>query len=337
LSNAPSTQNTAPVKAGAVFRRSLISVGGPVRRLRDDLANAQTAAPADLRRAVPRPSERVLLRISGWAMIIFSILVVGLVLQLALLSPLAENRSQTLLYNQFRGELAGGTAPVGQVDNDGRILAIGAPVALVSVPALGIDDAVVEGTTSRALMNGPGHRRDTPLPGQAGVSVIYGRQAAYGGPFADISQLRPGDPITTTTGQGQATYKVIDVRYAGDLAPALPAGGSRLTLVSAKGVAYLSGAVVRVDADLVGKPFPAPQPVLRPGSLAPTEDPMGTDTSGWMALVLLLELAAVVGVGIVFALRRWGTWHTWIVGVPVLLAVGVAISTHIVVALPNLY
>ena len=33
----------------------------------------------------------------------------------------------------------------------------------------------MEGTSSGTLMSGPGHRRDTPFPGQAGVSVIVGR------------------------------------------------------------------------------------------------------------------------------------------------------------------
>lgn len=330
--------NTVPAKAGAVFRRSLNHAGGGFRRVNERLSAADTAAPADLRRAIPRPSDRTLLRMSGWAMVIFAGLVAGLVLDLVVISPLAEHRSQTLLYNQFRAELAFGTAPVGQVDDNGQLLAMGAPVAILSVPTLGMTDTVVEGTTSRTLLDGPGHRRDTPLPGQAGISVVYGREATYGGPFGNISQLKPGDTITTTTGLGIAHYRVIDVRYPGDKAPAMPASTlGRLTLVSATGTPFLSQRLVRVDADLVGKAQPTPQAVLRPGSLTSAEDPLRSDSSGWLPMFLLLELAVAAGVLIILALRRWGKWHTWIVGVPVVLVIGVEMAKQVAVVLPNLY
>ncbi|WP_282204896.1 sortase family protein [Kitasatospora fiedleri] len=49
---------------------------------------------------------------------------------------------------------------------------------------------VVEGTTGRDLMRGPGHRRDTVLPGQPGVAVLFGRSTAFGAPFADLGGSR---------------------------------------------------------------------------------------------------------------------------------------------------
>jgi LPXTG-site transpeptidase (sortase) family protein len=208
----------------------------------------------------------------------------------------------------------------------------------MSIPALGLSDTVVEGTSGRALMDGPGHRRDTPLPGQQGISVIYGRQAAYGGVFGDITKLQPGDTITITTGQGASTYQVIDVRRAGDKAPAMKsATAGRLTLVTAAGLPFASGGVVRVDADLEGKTQPTPQPVLRIGSLTSGEDPMASDSSGWLPMALLLELVLAVGVLLVLALRRWGKWHTWIVGVPVIMLLGIEIAKQVVLVLPNLY
>lgn len=279
-----------------------------------------------------------MLRVSGWAMLLFVVLMTGFVAHLTLASHLAEDRSQRLLYDRFRADLAGGTAPVGQVGVDGALLATGTPVAVLRIPALGLSQTIVEGTSSRALLEGPGHRRDTPLPGQQGVSVIYGRQAAYGGPFRAITHLHRGDRITTTTGQGTATYAVSAIRRAGDEVPALPsAKAARLTLVTSAGSLFSSGDVVRVDADLVGTAQPAPQPVLRLGSLSPAEDPLGTDPSGWLPLFLLLEVAVAVGAALVWCLRRWGRWHTWIVAVPVVLALGSAIAKQAVVVLPNLY
>lgn len=278
-----------------------------------------------------------MLRASGWAMVVFAALFVGLVLYLAVLSNMAEHRSQDLLAKQFRNELAFGTAPIGQVDANGALLKQGTPVALLSIPAIGMNSTVVEGTSSRTLTAGPGHRRDTPLPGQSGVSVIYGRQAAYGGPFAAIGALKVGATITTTTGQGQATYRVIDIRRAGERAPALTANSGRLTLVTAAGTPFISNSVIRVDADLVGKPFATPQAVLRPGSLSSAEDPLSTDSSGWLPLFLWGELAVAVAVGAVLALRRWGTWHTWIVAVPLALLIGTEMAKQVVIVLPNLY
>lgn len=271
-------------------------------------------------------------------MVVFAALFIGFVFHLAVFSNLAEHRDQSELFTTFRSELAFGTAPIGQVSSQGRLLSEGDPVALIVIPSLGIDDTVVEGTSGAALLHGPGHRRDTPLPGQQGVSVVYGRQAAYGGPFGDIAKLKAGATITTTTGQGQATYRVIDVRYAGDKAPALPsANAGRLTLVSATGVPFLSGSVVRVDADLVGKAYPTPVPVLRPGSLTAAEDPMSSDPSGWLQLFLWGELALIVTVAVVVAYRRWGTWHTWIVALPLALLIGTEMAKQVVIVLPNLY
>jgi LPXTG-site transpeptidase (sortase) family protein len=338
---ASSHWSTAPAQAGAVLRRAapvLRALRVAPRRTFDRLAAVDTSAPPDLRRAVPLPTETTLLRASGWAMMLVVVLLAGLVTHLTLVSHLAEQRSQRILFDRFRADLAGGTAPVGQVDVHGALLTPGTPVALLEIPALGLTQTIVEGTSSRALLDGPGHRRDTPLPGQQGVSVVYGRQTAYGGPFGSIGTLRRGDRITTVTGQGRATYEVSAVRHAGDRVSPLPAAtGGRLTLVTAAGSPFSSDRVVRVDADLVGEAQPTPQPVLRIGSLTASEDPLGTDPSGWLPLFLLLQLAALAGVLLVWSLRRWGRWHTWIVAVPVVLALGAQIAKQVVVVLPNLY
>jgi sortase A len=340
--SATSTASTVPAKAGAVLRRSLQAArelaGSGNGERRSERRVVGTAAPADLRRAVGRPSDQTLLRASGWAMVVFAVLVLGLALHLFVLSNLAEHRSQSVLFKEFRTELTFGTAPIGQVDVNGALLKAGDPVALLAIPSLGLRETVVEGTTGRALLSGPGHRRDTPLPGQQGISVVYGRQTAYGGPFGKVGRLAVGDKIVTTTGQGRATYQVTDIRHAGDRAPALAtAAAGRLTLVTADGPPLVAGAVVRVDATLVGAAFPTPQPVLRPGTLASPEDALASDPSGWLPLLLWGEAALLVAGAVVLSLRRWGRWHTWVVGVPLALLVGVEIAKQVVVVLPNLY
>jgi sortase (surface protein transpeptidase) len=160
--------------------------------------------------------------------------------------------SQAQLRSAFTEELALATAPTSEGDENLVLLADGAPVALIEIPQLGVSEVVVEGTDSTALRSGPGHRRDTVLPGQEGTSVIMGRSSAFGGPFAAIHTLKPGTLFSIVTGQGQHTYKVIGMRYAGEPEPAAPgAGVSRIVLETARGLPYSPSGVTRVDAQMV--------------------------------------------------------------------------------------
>ncbi len=302
------------------------------------IAAQDTASNPALRNAIGRPSDNALLRVSGATMTLVGVLLLGFVVQVIGISGLSEDRSQSLLYQQLRYELAAATAPVAQVDPKGHLYALGTPVAILSIPAIGVRQVIVEGTTSGAMLAGPGHRRDTPFPGQVGASVVMGRQATYNGPFGAIGELKAGDVITATTGEGVSHYAVSDVRYAGDpQPPTLTANQGRLTLVSATGVPYLPSGIVRVDAALTSKPFATPNPVLLVGSLTSAELPLGSDPSGWLALTFLIEGAALALVVFTIARRRWGRWHTWIVALPVALLLGGAIGQQMVVLLPNLY
>lgn len=164
---------------------------------------------------------------------------------------------------------------MGQLTYDGKPLAPGAPVALLRIPALGLREVVAEGTTSEVLMSGPGHRRDTALPGQAGASVIMGRKWGYGSPFNDVHRLPNGARVEVTTGQGKAVYEVTGVRHPGDPNPAaLGRGEGRLTLMTATGGAYTPEDVVRIDAELVGPARPSPPRPLRPGWITAAEKPL---------------------------------------------------------------
>ena len=51
------------------------------------------------------------------------------------------------------------------------------------------------------------------------------------------------------------------------------------------------------------------------------------------ALILGLVAVALALVGI----RRWGRIQTWVVAVPVLLAIGIALAETVVILMPNLY
>ncbi len=313
----------------------------PPGRLRSRLRSIrETGTHSDLsrQRAVPRLSERGLFRLSGGALLMVGVLLIGLVVQVVGVSVLREARDQALLYEEFRAALATGVAPVGQVDSAGELHPLGTPVALLEIPELGIREVVLEGTTSSVMLSGPGHRRDTVLPGQIGSSVIMGRHSTYGGPFSGIADLDVGETFTVTTGQGESTYQVTGQRLdVEDAPPDLEPGAGRLTLVSAHGFPFLPEGILRVDANLISTPYPTPAPVLLVGSLTESEGALAGDPSGWLPLLLLLELAVAVIWLFTLARRRWGSWHAWIVAVPVMLVVGTAVAEQFVVLLPNLF
>ena len=150
---------------------------------------------------------------------VLAVLAVWFLLYGFVLSGVEQHVMQSRLYDEFRLELASETAPLAEPVQPGS------PVAMINAPAAGIDNLiVVEGTTSRLLTSGPGHLSDTPLPGQAGTSVILGRSVTFGGPFGRITQMTPGDLVTVTTGEGVFRYRVDDILGPGSPPP--PALGS---------------------------------------------------------------------------------------------------------------
>jgi sortase A len=264
-----------------------------------------------------------------------AVLLLGFALQMQLGSGLHHFRSQQVAYAALRGQLAAATAPVGGADSDGRPLAQGTPIAVLRVPAAGVREVLFEGTTAGVLEGGPGLRRDSAFPGQPGTSVVYGRQATYGGPFKHLGRVRPGDSVTVTTGQGTSTYRVIDRRLPGDLLPPpLAAGAGRLTLSTAEGSAFLPSGVFSLDADLV-----TPAQARAPGSpvaLSAGELLMASDRSALVPVLLLAQLLLVLVLGLTWCLVRWGRWQTWVVALPVLGASALDLADQVGRLLPNL-
>jgi sortase A len=298
---------------------------------------------------VPRPPRRppraamVVMPVSpAQALVRGSLLLVAAVLlafgaNLVALSHVQHFVAQQRLHDAFQVQLADGTAPVSEGDLEDVLLRDGAPVASIEIPALGINEIVSEGTSSGVLTAGPGHRRDTVLPGQVGVSVLMARAAAYGGPFGRIQELTPGEIFTVTTGQGEQTYEVIGVRYAGDPAPPPPAAGeSRLILETARGPAFIPSGVARVDAQLRSDVQGAGQRQTSYATLPQADKEMATDTTTVWALVFALQFLLVVELGAVWALRRIGAQKTWIVFVPLTLTAALLVADQTTRLLPNL-
>jgi sortase A len=268
---------------------------------------------------------------------VMSVLILGLIINIFVLGNLQHSASQQQLTNTFRVQLSEATAPVSEGDYQKVLLADGVPVALIEIPSIGVREIVVEGTSSSVLKAGPGHRRDTILPGQAGVSVIMGRAAAYGGPFSRLQELVPGDQFTVITGQGKSTFDVLGLRYAGDPAPSAPkAGSGRIILETARGPAFVPTGVVRVDAQLTSTVMPAGLRQTTFASLPAADRELATDTRSIWALVFALQFLILIEVALVWAYVRMGLQRTWVVFVPLFLLAGLLVADQVTSLLPNL-
>lgn len=283
-----------------------------------------------------RLPERTPPSIGSTAVSLAALLLLCFVAEVVMLGPVRYARAQSVGYAELRRTLAEATAPTGQVDGEGKLVAEGTPLALLAIPKLGLKDVVREGSTSELLMQGPGHRRDTPLPGQAGVSVVLGRQAAYGGPFRELGRLAAGDQIAVTTAQGSHLFEVVDLRRAGDPIPAFDPQAGWLTLVTGDGHAYAPGDVLRVDARLVSPLQPAGGRPITSAVLPTSEQPMGGDRSATLPVLLWAQLLLLSVSVLTWTRAVWGRWQTWVVAAPVLAYVGLSLCHQVARLLPNL-
>lgn len=301
--------------------------GGPV-----DAAHGpgQAAAPASLgTRSAGSGKPWPPLRITGVCLLLLAIFVLGFAGYLYGLSGVQETRTQTILYTRLQAELSGfqgEAAPLGPASP-------GTPVAVLDIPSIGMRDmVVVEGTSPENLTAGPGHLRDTPLPGQPGVAQIFGRRATFGGPFANIGALRPGDTIKAITGQGTFTYTVAAVvpdntKIIEDPAP------NRLLLLTASS-ATVPSYYTEVDADLTSSVQPSPGVV---NAIYPSELPLAGD-KGALTLTMEWSMALVlVSAGGTIAAIRWSPWVAYLAAMPVALAVLWNLYQNLAALLPNLY
>jgi sortase A len=89
----------------------------------------------------------------------------------------------------------------------------GDAVAILEIPSLKLKKIVVSGVTIDDLRRGPGHYRNTALPGQRGNVAIAAHRTAYGSPFKQINELKSGDQIFITNSlKDRFVYKVRDTK-----------------------------------------------------------------------------------------------------------------------------
>jgi len=91
-----------------------------------------------------------------------------------------------------------------------RRLRDGKPLGRIVIRRMGIRVIFVQGTSwARDLSKGPGHYRQTSMPGLGKTTAIAGHRTTFGAPFRKIDRLRRGDGIVLELPYGTFRYRVV--------------------------------------------------------------------------------------------------------------------------------
>lgn len=232
---------------------------------------------------------------------------------------LTTARHQAALQSQFRAQLhrAGEhpvTPPAAAISTDTppRVAPAVAPppvggvVGTIDIPGIDLSMAIVEGTATAQLAQGPGHYVGTPLPGEAGNVAIAGHRTTYLHPFYNLNELVAGSPVIITTLQGVFTYDVVSSQAVSpsDVAVVAPTADNQLTLTTCN-PRYSASQRLVIKATLAASSLAsASTPTVTPAAHAhPVRGNAGAHSVGtpanpaWWPAALwgVLLVAAVVG------------------------------------------
>jgi sortase A len=275
-------------------------------------------------------TSRILLAV-GRTLIAFGTLMLLFVAYELWGTNIAEARSQKQLKREFAQAIAPstttppGTTPTTTSTTVPTPVPAGEAVALIEIPKIGVNKAVVNGVGVPDLKKGPGHYPDTPLPGEAGNAAIAGHRTTYGAPFNRLDELKPGDQILVATRTGKFRYQVdtsIVVKPT-EIAVLNPTRDNRLTLTTCN-PKYSARQRLIVVSHLVGEPPPPPQPTLGE-QVRPTRRPAAPDAglsgeaTARRPALLWGAIVAAVAVLIWLLGRMWRRWPVYLLGTPVFL------------------
>jgi sortase A len=233
---------------------------------------------------------------------------------------LLQQRAQRQLFNQFKvatdmAASAFGQSGVSPLPDTAP--AYGSAVALLQIPKLGINQIVVEGTSSSNTQAGPGHVPGTVLPGQAGESDIIGRRTTFGAPFYQLGSLKVGDTINVTTVEGPAVYKVIPAKLA-------TTSNNILKLITSSPPIIATGST-SIYATLTKNPYP----------ITPKNARTSPASNQFALLVLLLEVLLLVLYVTRGIYRRFGTLVGWLILAPLVVGSVLALTLALDTLLPS--
>ena len=201
----------------------------------------------------------------------------------------------------------------------------GEAVAMIKIPKINVEKAVVEGVGVGDLKKGPGHYPQTPLPGQPGNAAIAGHRTTYGAPFGEVESLQPGDPILVSTLQGQFRYEVRETKVVtpSQVEVLDPTEDNRLTLTTCH-PRFSAAKRLIVVAELKGDAAVAPPPPDRsePRGVTSIDDAGLSGESAARTPAILWGVAATaVWLVAWFVAKRFRKLVVYAVSVPVFLVV----------------
>jgi sortase A len=272
---------------------------------------------------------RPVVRGVGKSLITLGVLILLFVAYQLFGTGLAERQHQHDLRQAFARQLQAPAAAATQPSTATPTTAAGpAPpptgeaVAIIRIPRIGVDKAVVNGVGVPDLQKGPGHYPNTPLPGQPGNAAIAGHRTTYGAPFFRLDELGPGDPIFVTTRQGKFLYEVTASQKVKptDVQVIDPTPDNRLTLTTCN-PRFSAAQRLVVTASLKGTaadaapppPPPAAGPAPAPVTPAAAVDAgLSGEKSARLPAVLWALAAALAAFGAWWLAQRWHRWVTYL-------------------------
>lgn len=312
------------------------------------------------RRVTPR-GRRLWLLVGIWVAVVLG----SLALTVYLLEPLFQSRQQSELLESYRSDIfkaSNESRGLVRVSKSTTAPELGAPVAIVEIGDLQLQQVAIEGSTSSHTQTGPGHVSGTAAPGQPGNAVLVGRRLGFGAPFDRLAELEPGASILITTTQGQVVYVVDSVRQADVVEPSAdmptssaatgggiqrdnsgadvvtvddlygPSEDDRLTLVtSASALPWNASRATVVVAKLDGKPFePTPQ-----GGRTDSTTGLSGESSAWAPVVLVLLAFGATAVAAVYLYRRWSFRAAYLLTTPPLIVFTILLAESVTRLLPS--
>lgn len=144
-------------------------------------------------------------------------------------------QQQRQLMHEFQTQNAGINPSVPHVSGLTRL----------SIPKINLDAVIMEGTSHKSLTLGPGHLRDTALPGDAGNSVLAAHRDTF---FRRISDLKAGDDIFVERNGRHYHYVVTGKRIVqpSDVSVLDTTSEARLTLITCYPVYFIGPAPERL-------------------------------------------------------------------------------------------
>jgi sortase A len=115
----------------------------------------------------------------------------------------------------------------------------------LSIPKINLTAVVVEGTSHKQLLLGPGHIKDTAAPGTDGNAVISGHRDTF---FRHIYELNKGDVITVERNGMTYNYEVTGKKITdpNDISVLKKTHDAQLTLITCYPTYYVGPAPERL-------------------------------------------------------------------------------------------